>query len=41
LIKVVAEVGQVSGGNAPTFHTYDTPADASRNYGTLGIRISF
>lgn len=41
LVKIVAEVGQVSGGDAPTFHTYDTAADASRLYGTLGVRISF
>lgn len=41
LIKVVGEVGQVSGGSAPTYHTYDTPADAKRMYGTVGVRISF
>ncbi len=41
LVKVVGEVGQVSGGNAPTFHTYDVPADDKRLYGTLGVRISF
>lgn len=41
LVKVVAEVGQVSGGNAPTYHTYDTAADAKRMYATAGIRISF
>lgn len=41
LIKIVGEVGQVSGGNAPTFNNFSTPADASRNYGTIGIRINF
>lgn len=41
LVKVVGEVGQVSGGDAPTFHSFDTPADAKRMYGTLGVRISF
>lgn len=41
LVKIVGEVGQVSGGNAPTFHTYDTAADAKRMYGTVGVRISF
>lgn len=41
LVKIVGEVGQVSGGSAPTFHTYDTPADAKRLYGTVGVRISF
>lgn len=41
LAKIVAEVGQVSGGNAPTYHTYDKAADAKRLYGSAGIRISF
>lgn len=39
--KFVAEVGQVIGGSAPTYHTFDTAADAKRLYGTAGIRISF
>lgn len=41
LVKVVGEVGQVSGGSAPTFHNYDTAADAKRMYATLGLRVSF
>lgn len=41
LLKIVGEVGQVSGGSAPTFHTYDVPADDKRLYGTVGIRINF
>jgi hypothetical protein len=41
LVKVVAEIGQVSGGTINTFNTFDTEADASRLYGTLGVRISF
>lgn len=41
LIKVVGEVGQVSGGNITTFNDFATPADAARTYGTLGVRISF
>lgn len=41
LVKIVGEVGQVSGGSAPTYHTYDTAADAKRMYGTVGVRISF
>jgi hypothetical protein len=41
LLKVVVEAGQVSGGSAPTYHTYDTAADAKRLYATAGIRISF
>jgi hypothetical protein len=41
LIKVVGEVGQVSGGNAPTFNDFTEPADKSRLYGSVGVRISF
>lgn len=41
LLKLVVEVGQVSGGDAPTFHTYDKAANASRLYGTAGLRFSF
>ncbi len=41
LAKVVAEIGQVSGGEIPTFNSFDESADKSRLYGSLGIRISF
>jgi hypothetical protein len=41
IAKVVAEVGKVSGGNAPTFNDFTEPADKDRLYGTVGIRISF
>ncbi len=41
LIKVVGEVGQVSGGSAPTFNDFDQPADKTRMYGSVGVRISF
>lgn len=41
LFKVVGEVGQVSGGTLATFNDFDTAADASRMYGSLGVRISF
>lgn len=41
LIKIVGEVGQVSGGTVNTFNTFDVPADDKRMYGTVGIRISF
>ncbi len=41
LVKIVGEIGQVSGGSAPTYNTYDKAADASRLYGTLGLRVSF
>lgn len=39
--KVIAEVGQVSGGDVATFNSFDEAADKSRMYGSLGIRISF
>jgi hypothetical protein len=41
LAKVVAEIGQVSGGAVNTYNTFDEAADKSRLYGSLGIRISF
>ena len=41
IAKVVAEVGQVSGGTVTTFNTFDEAADKSRLYGSLGLRISF
>jgi hypothetical protein len=39
LMKLVATVGGVSGGDIPTYNTFDTEADASRIYGSLGVRI--
>jgi hypothetical protein len=41
IAKVVAEVGQVSGGEVTTFNTFSEAADKSRLYGSVGIRISF
>lgn len=41
LAKLVAEVGQVSGGDVTTFNTFANEADKSRLYGTIGLRISF
>lgn len=41
LAKVIAEVGQVSGGDVTTYNTFGEAADKSRLYGSLGIRISF
>ncbi len=41
IAKVVAEVGQVSGGDVTTFNTFSEAADKSRLYGSVGIRISF
>ncbi len=39
LFKIVGEVGQVSGGSAPTFNNFAVPADTKRTYGTIGIRF--
>lgn len=41
LAKIVAEVGSVSGGEVTTFNTFAEPADKSRLYGSVGLRISF
>lgn len=41
LAKLVAEVGQVSGGDVNTFNTFSEAADKSRLYGSVGLRISF
>ena len=39
LMKLVATVGGVSGGDIPTYNAFDKEADASRIYGSLGVRI--
>ncbi|HJR66230.1 MAG TPA: hypothetical protein VJ802_07350 [Gemmatimonadaceae bacterium] len=39
LMKIVATVGGVSGGDIPTYNNFDKEADASRIYGSLGFRI--
>lgn len=39
--KLTGEVGQVSGGTIPTYNTFDKAADASRFYGSVGIRFGF
>jgi hypothetical protein len=39
LAHFVAEIGRVTGGDVSTFNTFSTPVNASRNYGSLGIRI--
>jgi hypothetical protein len=41
LLKLVGTVGGVSGGKIPTYNNFDTKADASRIYGSLGVRIGF
>ena len=41
MLKLVATVGHVSGGDIPTYNNFDKEADASRLYGSLGVRIGF
>ena len=42
LAKIVAEIGQVSGGTVNTFNSFSGgAADKSRLYGSLGVRIGF
>jgi hypothetical protein len=41
LVKVVGTVGMVSGGDVPTYNQFETAADASRLYGSVGLRIGF
>jgi len=41
LLKLIAEVGMVSGGEIATHNTFTTAADASRMYGSVGVRIGF
>lgn len=41
VLKLIGEVGMVSGGSVPTFNQFSTKADASRLYGSVGIRLGF
>lgn len=41
LAKVVAEIGMVQGGEVETYNRFDTPADDSRLYGSVGLRLGF
>ena len=41
LAKLVAEIGMVQGGDVQTYNNFDTPADDSRLYGSVGLRIGF
>jgi hypothetical protein len=42
LVKLIGEIGQVTGGDVSTFNTFTTgPADKSRTYGSLGVRVGF
>ncbi len=40
-IKIVGTGGMVSGGDIPTYYDFDKAADASRLYGSVGIRFTF
>lgn len=40
-IKIVGTGGMVQGGDIPTYYDYDKAADASRLYGSVGIRFTF
>jgi hypothetical protein len=42
LMKVVGEVGMVSGGTIDTYNTFSGKrADDSRLYGSVGLRLGF
>ncbi len=42
LFKIIAEVGQVTGGTVETFNEFEAGrADAARTYGSVGFRIAF
>jgi hypothetical protein len=39
--KLVGTIGTVTGGEIPTYNTFDTEANATRIYGSFGVRIGF
>ena len=41
LVKLIGEIGMVSGGTVTTYNTFDKPADKSRLYGSIGARLDF
>jgi hypothetical protein len=41
LAKIVGTIGMVSGGEMETYNQFETAADASRLYGSVGLRIGF
>jgi len=41
LLKIVGEIGMVSGGSMPTYNVFSTAADASHVYGSVGLRLGF
>jgi len=40
-VRVVGELGRVSGGEAQTYNRFDPAADDGRLYGSVGLRIGF
>jgi hypothetical protein len=41
LLKIVGEVGMVSGGEINTYNTFDKAPNSSRAYGAVGLRVGF
>lgn len=41
LLKIVGEIGMVSGGTVTTYNKFDRPADKSRLYGSVGVTVGF
>lgn len=41
IFKLEGEYGQVTGGSATTYNIFDTPANASHQYATLGLRFGW
>ena len=41
LVKLIGEIGMVSGGTVTTYNKFDKPADKSRLYGSIGARLDF
>jgi hypothetical protein len=41
LLKIVGEVGMVTGGTMTTFNTFDKLPTAARPYGAIGLRVGF
>lgn len=40
-LKIIGEIGKVSGGDNPTFNTFDKGPNSSRVYGSIGLRAGF
>ena len=41
ILKLVGEVGQVAGGSVRTYNTFSKDANASRLYGSVGLRLAW